>query len=160
MSRISKTVKVLAAAGASALTIAVSMVKPFEGQENVPYYDVVGVLTVCFGHTGPDIVEGKVYTQQECQSLLEQDLLAVKHQVDPLIPPTIPDTTRAALYSFTFNVGVGAFKRSTLLKRLNAGDLVGACNELKRWVYAGGKKWNGLINRRQVEEEVCKLHPP
>ncbi|WGY45044.1 lysozyme [Vibrio sp. ABG19] len=160
MSRISKTVKVLVAAGASALTIAVSMVKPFEGHENVPYRDVVGVLTVCNGHTGSDIVEGKVYTQAECESLLEQDLLAVKRQVDPLIPPAIPVTTRAALYSFTYNVGVGAFKRSTLLKRLNEGDLTDACNELKRWVYAGGKKWNGLINRRQVEEEVCKLSPP
>lgn len=160
MSKISNTVKVLVAAGASALTIAVTMIKPFEGQENLPYYDVAGVLTVCYGHTGSDIIAGKTYTQQECERLLEHDLLIVKVQVDPLIQIAIPTTARAALYSFTYNVGVSAFKRSTLLKKLNAGDLVGACGEMKRWVYAGGKKWNGLISRRQVEEEVCQLSLP
>nr|MBJ6969775.1 glycoside hydrolase family protein [Vibrio cholerae] len=52
---------------------------------------------------------------------------------------------------------VGAFSRSTLLKKLNAGEMTQACDELKRWVYAGGKKWKGLMNRREIEEEVCSL---
>ncbi|MCH5496505.1 glycoside hydrolase family protein, partial [Salmonella enterica subsp. diarizonae serovar 16:z10:e,n,x,z15] len=49
----------------------------------------------------------------------------------------------------------GAFAKSTLLKKLNAGDQAGACNELKRWTYAGGKQWKGLVTRREIEREVC-----
>ncbi|WP_256937108.1 glycoside hydrolase family protein, partial [Enterobacter chuandaensis] len=62
----------------------------------------------------------------------------------------------AALYSFTYNVGAGAFSRSTLLKKLNTGDVPGACIELQRWTYAGGKQWKGLITRREIEREVCE----
>uniref|UniRef100_UPI003F58235A lysozyme n=1 Tax=Vibrio cholerae TaxID=666 RepID=UPI003F58235A len=157
MSKVSSTVKALVASGASAIAIAAAMVMPFEGVEYKPYYDVVGVLTVCYGHTGPDIVQDKTYTKAECQQFLDNDLKLVKSQVDPLIAVEIPEPTRAALYSFTYNVGVGAFSRSTMLKKLNAGQITGACEELRRWVYAGGKKWKGLVTRREIEEEVCKL---
>ena len=57
---------------------------------------------------------------------------------------------------FTYNVGSGAFASSTLLKKLNAGDVPGACKELQRWTYAGGKQWKGLITRREIEREVCE----
>lgn len=157
MSKISSSVRSLSAAGATALAMALAMVVPFEGVKHTPYYDVVGVLTVCYGHTGPDIVEGKTYSENECRELLNEDLSKVKYQIDPLIKSEIPEHTRAALYSFTYNVGVGAFARSTLLKKLNAHDLLGACTELKRWVYAGGKKWKGLITRREIEREVCLI---
>ncbi|GHX89516.1 lysozyme [Vibrio cholerae] len=160
MNKVSSTVKALVASGASALAIAAAMVMPFEGVEYKPYRDVVGVLTVCYGHTGPDIIPDKTYTKAECKQLLDNDLKLVKSQVDLLITVEIPETTRAALYSFTYNVGVGAFSRSTLLKKLNAGQITGACEELHRWIYAGGKKWNGLITRRQVEDEICSLQPP
>ncbi|WP_417536321.1 lysozyme [Methylophaga sp.] len=147
----------MAATGASALAMAVMLIKPLEGIEYKPYYDVAGVLTVCYGHTGSDIIKDKAYSQAECGELLKADLGKVRRQVDPMITVAIPETTRAALYSFTYNVGIGAFSRSTLLKLLNSGDLLGACGELRRWVYAGGKKWKGLITRRQVEEEVCRI---
>nr|WP_105693760.1 replication protein [Cronobacter dublinensis] len=64
-------------------------------------------------------------------------------------------TQRAAIYSFAYNVGPSAAIKSTLMKKLNDGDYVGACNELKRWIYAGGKKWRGLMSRREVEHQVC-----
>ncbi len=160
MGKIKNIVSLLVASGAGALVIATSMVKPLEGLENKPYRDVAGVLTVCFGHTGKDIVEDKVYSDHECELLLQQDLAKVKAQVDPLIKVDIQQATLAALYSFTYNVGIGAFSRSTLLKKLNSGDIPGACSELHRWIYAGGKKWNGLITRRQVEDEICNLQPP
>ncbi|WP_374040730.1 lysozyme [Vibrio cholerae] len=133
------------------------MIKPLEGIEYVPYRDVVGVLTVCWGTTGPDVIEGKVYTKAECDALLQRDLKSIERQILPMIKPVLPEPTKAALYSFTYNVGVGAFSRSTLLKKLNAGEMTQACDELKRWVYAGGKKWKGLMNRREIEEEVCSL---
>lgn len=54
------------------------------------------------------------------------------------------------MYSFAFNVGTGAFAKSTMLKKLNAGDQYGVCEELKKWVYTGGKVWRGLVNRREA----------
>ncbi|EIC4353482.1 lysozyme [Salmonella enterica] len=151
-------VKHLIAGGAGAIAIAAAMLgghDGLEGRRHEPYRDVVGVLTVCDGHTGKDIVPGKYYTDTECDALLNQDLTRVKAQVDPLIKVSIPESERAAFYSFAYNVGTGAFARSTLLKKLNAGDNAGACNELKRWTYAGGKQWKGLVTRREIEREVC-----
>ena len=60
-----------------------------------------------------------------------------------------------ALVSFTYNVGVGAYCGSTLVRKLNQGDYTGACNELRRWVYAGGKRVQGLANRREAERSLC-----
>lgn len=157
MRNLSSTINKLAAGGATALVMALAMIKPFEGIEYKPYYDVAGVLTVCYGHTGSDIIKDKLYSQSECESLLKKDLDKVKKRIDPMITVALPETTKAALYSFTYNVGAGAFSRSTLLKLLNSGDLLGACGELRLWVYAGGKKWKGLITRRQIEEEVCRI---
>ncbi|EQB4330076.1 lysozyme [Providencia stuartii] len=153
MAKIPNKIQMAAAGGLISLTVA--MVTNFEGYESKPYRDVVGVLTVCYGHTGSDIIPTKTYTKAECKALLEKDLAIVAKAVNPLIKVDIPDYTRAALYSFTYNVGTGAFSRSTLLKKLNAGDQAGACNELKRWIYAGGKPWKGLISRREVEEAIC-----
>ncbi|MEI2684598.1 lysozyme [Erwinia aphidicola] len=147
--------KIIAAMGGGAIAIAAAVIPSLEGVEHKPYQDVVGVWTVCYGHTGADIIKSKTYTEAECQALLNKDLRAVANQIDPLIKRPIPDTTRAALYSFTYNVGAGAFRQSTLLKKINAGDTVGACNELRRWTYAGGKQWKGLMNRREIERDVC-----
>lgn len=157
MSSIRNSITKLAAMGASALIMAATMVKPLEGIEFVPYYDVAGVLSVCYGHTGPDIIKDKVYSQSECDALLDKDLKKVKRHVDPLIKVVIPETTRAALYSFTYNVGVGAFRRSTLLKLLNQGHWASACDQLKRWVYSAGKPWKGLMTRRDIERQVCLM---
>lgn len=144
--------------GSGAITIAAVMLgnaDGLEGRRYYPYQDVVGVWTVCDGHTGNDIRRGHRYTDKECDVLLNDDLYKVANQIDPLIKVKIPVTTRAALYSFAYNVGSGAFGKSTLLKKLNSGDLPGACKELQRWTYAGGQQWKGLITRREVEYEVC-----
>jgi len=146
-------------AGSGAIAIAAVMLGNADGLEGRRYYayqDVVGVWTVCDGHTGIDIRRGHRYTDRECDKLLQSDLQKVAAAIDPLIKVRIPDTTRAALYSFTYNVGAGAFSKSTLLKKLNSGDSFGACAELERWVYAGVKQWKGLITRREIEREVCE----
>lgn len=151
-------IKHLITGGAGAVAIAAAMLgghDGLEGRRYIPYRDVAGVLTVCDGHTGKDIIPGKRYTDAECDALLDKDLKRVKAQVDPLIKVSIPESERAAFYSFVYNVGTGAFSRSTLLKKLNAGNHAGACNELKRWTYAGGRQWKGLVTRREIEREVC-----
>lgn len=150
--------RIVAAAVVGALAISSAMITGddgLEGFEPDPYYDVVGVLTVCYGHTGSDIMLGKTYTAQECHALLDKDLGKVAAQINPYITRPIPDATRAALYSFAYNVGASNFKTSTLLRRLNLGDTAGACDQLRRWTYAGGKQWKGLVNRREIEREVC-----
>lgn len=150
--------KIAASIGGGAIAIATVMLSGnggLEGREYVPYKDVVGVLTVCDGHTGPDIIHGKRYTDKECDALTRQDLNRIAAQVYRHIKVPTTETQRAAIYSFAYNVGATATINSTLLKKLNAKDYSGACSELKRWVYAGGKKWKGLMNRRDVEYEVC-----
>lgn len=150
--------KVLAAAGAGAFAVAVALLggtDGLEGRRYVPYRDVAGVLTVCNGHTGADIVSGRRYSDAECDRLLAQDIRRAKESVDQLVQVPLNDYQKAALYSFAFNTGTDAFSTSTLLKKLNAGDLEGACNEMQRWVFAGGRKWQGLRSRRETERLLC-----
>lgn len=152
---------VIAASSAGAIAIAAALITGptgndgLEGVRYTPYLDVVGVPTVCWGHTGPDIKMGKRYSKQECERLLDDDLQYVARQIDPFIRSDIPEEMRGALYSFTYNVGVSAFRGSTMLRMLNKGDSAGACDQIRRWTYAGGKQWKGLITRREIEREVC-----
>lgn len=150
--------KLIAAAGGGAMFIATVFLggkDGVEGRAYEPYKDVAGVWTVCDGHTGTDIIKGKTYTDRECDRLLWNDLKPVKRAVDSMVQVPLSEYPRAALYSFTYNVGISAFSKSTLLKKLNNGDQFGACEELRRWVYAGGMKWRGLMNRRDMERSLC-----
>ncbi|HGJ5877878.1 MAG TPA: lysozyme [Arsenophonus nasoniae] len=147
--------KILMATGGSALFLASSMITHFEGLRLKPYFDGGGVLSVCYGHTGNDIARNRAYTKAECDKWLDDDLKEVKRAVDPLIKVSINTLTQAALYSFAYNVGVGNFAKSTLLKKLNADDRKGACDEMRRWVHVDGRKWKGLMNRREIESVIC-----
>ncbi len=138
---------------AGSAAIAASVVAYFEGRELVGYLDPVGIPTVCYGHTTTAAL-GQVKTDTECEALLAEDLGQALAAVDIQLPG-LPPATRAALGSFVYNVGPGAFQRSTLVRKARAGDLVGACNELPRWVYAGGRKLNGLVRRREAERQLC-----
>ncbi|EOZ3195959.1 lysozyme, partial [Yersinia enterocolitica] len=97
----------------------------------------------------------KKYSDAECDALLQKDLVPVQRTVDAAVKVPLSKYQKAALYSFTYNVGQSAFTKSTLLKKLNTGDIKGACDELRRWTYAGGKPWKGLQNRREIERELC-----
>lgn len=152
---------VLSAVGGGAIAIASALITGptgndgLEGVRYQPYQDVVGVWTVCYGHTGKDIMLGKTYTKSECDALLDTDLNAVARQINPYIKKPIPETMRGALYSFAYNVGAGSFQTSTLLRKINQGDSKGACEQLRVWIYAGKKIWKGLVTRREIEREVC-----
>lgn len=145
----------ITAAGGGVIAIAAVLIPNLEGVRYEPYRDVVGVLTVCYGHTGADIVIGKRYTSGECKALLDKDLVPFARSVERSVKIPASEYQKASLISFSYNVGVKAFESSTLLRKLNAGDSKGACDEMRRWNKAGGKVWKGLINRREVEREIC-----
>ncbi|HAH7671832.1 TPA: glycoside hydrolase family protein [Escherichia coli] len=150
---------VAAAIGGGAIAIASVLITGpsgddgLEGVSYIPYKDIVGVWTVCHGHTGKDIMLGKTYTEAECKALLNKDLATVARQINPYIKVDIPETTRGALYSFVYNVGAGNFRTSTLLRKINQGDIKGACDQLRRWTYAGGtaRNYNGTYSAQRQE---------
>lgn len=152
--------KMVKLGGATALTIALALLggpEGVEGQKSTPYRDVGGVWTVCSGITGSDVVPGKYYSQQQCDALLIKHLTPVKKAVDGAVKVPIDNYTRAALYSFAYNVGVSAFKGSSLLRHLNAGNIAAACDDLRRWVYVNKQRNRGLINRREIDRQVCLM---
>lgn len=147
--------KLIAKVGAASAALLLSMVPVFEGTVLKTYRDPIGVLTSCMGHTGPELRMGQKWTPEQCQQQLAEDL--VKH-ADALtcINRPLSDGQKAAFVSFAFNVGNKAFCGSTLARKANAGDMAGACAELSRWTYAGGKQLPGLVKRRAVEREACE----
>lgn len=152
--------KIIAVAGVTALTIATALLggpDGVEGQRFEPYQDSGGVWTVCSGITGPDVVIGHHYTQKECDTLLQKHLAPVQKAVDAAVKVPLDNYTRAALYSFAYNVGIRAFRTSSLLRHLNAGDIAQACNDLRAWVYVNKQRNRGLINRREIDRQVCLM---
>lgn len=139
---------------AGALSLATAVVSQFEGYHPSAYRDSVGIPTICYGHTG-DVDMGQTLSRAECKKLLAGDLGNAFEAVDRHVETDLPPARRAALASFVYNVGEGKFARSTLLKRLNAGKVRAACDELNRWVYAGGRKLAGLVKRRATERDLC-----
>lgn len=136
------------------LDMAVEAVAGFEGLRTEAYLDAVGVPTIGYGHT-KGVKMGDTLTKEECKALLVDELEEFGQQVSDAVKVTLSPEERAGYTSFAYNVGIGAFRKSTLLRKLNTGDRVGAADELPRWVYAGGKKLNGLINRRAKERALC-----
>lgn len=152
----SKIAKALAGLGLSAAAVLAGSgtVSYFEGKENRTYVDPVGVMTICYGET-KGVKRGDYKTDDECLESLAKEL--VEHEKGMLRVVKVPLSTKeqAAYLSFTYNLGVKSFTNSTLLKKLNRGDRVGACNELLRWNKANGKVLNGLTKRRQEENKLC-----
>lgn len=129
----------------------------WEGTKYVPYSDMAGILTVCQGYTGKDIIKTKTYTPAECKTILETALK--KHQAGILQCINVPvkQYELDAFTLFAYNVGVGSFCNSTtVLKPLNAGNTAKACDGLMQWVYVGKQRVQGLANRREYERKMCK----
>ena len=139
-----------------AMVVGLATVGHFEGKRNDAYLDPIGIPTICYGHT-QGVRLGQSKTDVQCRTLLKGELGEAFEVVDRAVERPLPPTREAALASFVYNVGAGAFQRSTLLRKLNAGDVIGACNELSRWVYAGGRQLAGLIKRRAVERALCLM---
>jgi len=126
----------------------------FEGYRTVAYRDIAGVLTICAGHTR-GVQPGDTATMQECRALLNEEAQEYWDEVDRLVIPPMKPREQIAFTSLAYNIGLDAFARSTLLVRANAGQMLAACNEILRWVHAGGKIVPGLVKRRKAEHDIC-----
>ncbi|WP_426196207.1 lysozyme [Massilia sp. DWR3-1-1] len=134
--------------------IAVTCVSGFEGLRQVAYRDPVGIPTICFGET-KGVKLGQRATLAECQGMLADSLELANRGVDACIRAPLTDYRRAALVSFTYNVGQGSLCGSMLARKINAGDTAGGCNELSRWTFAKGIQLPGLVKRRAAERDMC-----
>jgi lysozyme len=140
----------------------------WEGIEANVYKDSAGLPTIGVGHllTRAELTSGKIIirevsvkyanglTQQDVIELLAQDLEVFEEIVNANVKVDLAQNQFDALVAFTFNVGGNAFKGSTLLKVLNEGRYADVPEQLRRWVFAGGKKVQGLANRREKEIQL------
>jgi len=143
----------IAAAG---LAAAMALVVHFEGKRNHAYLDPVGIPTICYGHTGPDVRMGMTATDEQCEQWAAEDLLKADAGVRGCIARPMSSNVRNAFADFAYNVGVARFCGSTLVRRYNAGDTAEACAQLSRWNKAGGQTLTGLVRRRAAERELCE----
>lgn len=153
---------------AVALLLATLIAVPAEGLRQYAYYDPPGILTVCYGHTGPDVVKGKRYSLEQCRELLNADMLEAVDAVERC-HPGLPENVLASFADAVYNLGpkVACDTRppplgSTAARKLAQGDITGACNQLPQWNKArvGGVlvPLPGLTKRREKERALC-LNP-
>lgn len=136
-------------------TKGLALIKKHEGLRLKAYRCPAGVLTIGYGHTGPDVKEGLEINQAKANCLLDSDVRFAVKKVNELVKKPITQNQFDALVSFTFNLGPGNLAKSTLLKKVNAdpGDK-SIRTELGKWVNSGGKPLPGLIARRKEEAEL------
>lgn len=144
----------LAIGSAAVLAIAAPFIASWEGRELRAYRDIVGVPTICYGET-LGVRMGQTATSAQCDAMLARRVSQFAAEIAPCLPRALPPKTAAAFVSAAYNIGSPAFCRSSMSRRALAGDLRGACNALSLWVYAGGKRSNGLVNRRDAERGLC-----
>ncbi len=131
----------------------VDAIKRREGFRADVYDDGAGYPTIGYGHklTADELGKLTQVSFAQAAALLRADLAAAETAVSRLVTVPIDQSEFDALVSLVFNIGAGAFRRSTLLRRLNAGDRAGAVEQFGRWVFANGRKLAGLVTRRADE---------
>lgn len=156
----------LAASGASAIVIAAALAFGWEGGNvNKAYWDAIGqTYTICAGHTR-GVQKGDVATDTQCEAYLKEDMQDAASAVQRCIKAPLTEGQRAAFTDAAFNLGPGVVCGSTLQRKANSGDVVGAClqltdaldknNNYSGWTYGGGKIVAGLKNRRTEERNLC-----
>ena len=135
------------------------LIKDFEGFSSTSYLDVVNIPTIGWGNTyysdGRKVKLGEQISKTDALKLLE--VVANRDFADKIFPAIKVKVTQNqfdAMVSLAYNIGVGAFLKSTLLKKVNAGDFAGAGEQFLRWNRAGGKELLGLTKRREREKQL------
>lgn len=132
----------------------INLIKTFEGLSLKAYKDSVGVVTIGYGSTGPHVSMGQIITEVQAETLLKSDIARFERGVSDLVTAPLNQNEFDALVSFSFNLGLGNLKSSTLLRKLNSLDCQGAAKEFERWNKAGGKVLAGLTRRRIAERDL------
>ena len=127
-----------------------ALIKKFEGCRLESYRCSANVLTIGYGHTG-GVLETDVITQDDADKLLEEDIAKFEKYVNDNVTVELNQSQFDALVAWTFNLGVGNLRQSTMLRKLNEGDYQSVPSEMNRWNKAGGKTLDGLIRRRKAE---------
>lgn len=138
----------------SAITKAKKLIRGFESLRLTAYLCPGGQVTIGYGHTGPYCQLGDRITVDKAEELLEDDMSRFVDMIDAEVKVPLTDGQAAALTSLAFNIGIEAFRRSTLLKRLNDSLYPQAADEILRWNKIKGKVSKGLTNRRESEKAV------
>lgn len=142
--------------GASGAFVAYDLTLPSEGLEQKVYIDPVGLPTVCVGHMDKSLKKGETFSIEDCMAMFAADWKKHQSQLDSVVKvPYKSEWQREALTDFTFNVGIGNVKSSTLIKLVNQGRHKAACEQLSKWVKAGGKTLKGLVTRRATTMPYC-----
>ncbi|MFZ4480696.1 MAG: lysozyme [Rhodoferax sp.] len=139
---------------------AIMLAKRFEGFHRVPkddpgraypYVCPAGYWTIGYGHLCQS--DHPPITETEAEDYLAADLMTALNATLRCCPALVtePDGRLAAIVDFTFNLGAGRLQTSTLRRRINQRDWSGAGQELRRWVYGGGRVLPGLVKRREAE---------
>ena len=128
----------------------IDAIKRFEGLRLNAYLDSVGVPTIGYGHTKTARM-GQAITAERAEELLRLDLADAERAVEKYVKVPLNENQFAALVSFVFNLGSGTLQKSTLLRKLNAGDYDAVPREMMRFINAGGKPLKGLVTRRAAE---------
>ena len=128
-----------------------ALTEGFESCRLTAYQDVKGVWTIGYGHTGPEVVAGLVWTQDQADTALVCDTQHAVNTVNRLVTIELSQTAFDALVDFVFNVGSGNFAGSTMLKLINSGNLDAAAEEFSKWDHASGQVISGLLRRREAE---------
>lgn len=142
---------------AAVLDEAAKLVAPFEGYRRHVYRDPVGVETIGYGETSPHIIRCYRHSgisEPAARALLRRRLKSFAQDVDDAVAAPLTVKQHAALASFAYNVGLGAFRSSTLRRELNRRHYAAAANQLLRWDRAGGRRLAGLTRRRRAERKL------
>lgn len=131
-----------------------TFVASFEGFRPDAYLDAGGVWTIGFGETGPHVDKNSRISREEGEMFLQRSLQKANDCVRRFVEIPLSEGQEAALTSLVFNIGCGAFRKSSLLRFLNAGDINRASLEFPRWSRAAGKILPGLVRRRAAEQHL------
>lgn len=141
----------------------INMIKEFEGLRLTAYRDSVGVWTIGYGNTyyedGTVVKQGDKITQERADRLFRSIVDKFADQVRNALnnPDRVSDTQFSAMVSLAYNIGIGAFRGSTLLRKVNANPCDPTIpDEFPRWNKAGGKVLDGLTRRRKAEADLYK----
>lgn len=134
----------------------IDFIKRFEGFKPMAYRDVGGIWTVGYGHTGPDVTEALIITEATAGQLLEADVRKFEICVENALHRPVNQEQFDALVSFAFNVGCDAFKKSTMLRHINAGNHDAVVAEFARWNKVGDREIEGLTRRRRAEADLYR----